>query len=651
MISLFRKILSHLIILAVFGLIILCIASLFLPDCNAYAEKDYIVTFLDADGNTLSAEHYNLGEAVTIPESPSKASTATTNYSFACWEEVNTHIAHISLEGYKCAGNITFQPTYNESDRTYDLVFKNYDDTVFWEGSFKYNESINVPTPQKESDNVYSYTFKEWSPTFDGIVKESGEYIATFTPVPRVYTITFYGENNVKLKTSPYYYGDTIQQPTDPVKEPDEMYAYTFTGWGKEFSTTCVGDATYFAQFQSDYRLYNISFKGKNGNTISTANYHYGDKVNIPDVQGILSEEITLYFGGWYDQEDNTKTILSHNDMYYCYEDKVYIASFNTQSTTFQITFYTDETKTQIIKTKNYNYGDKIDFPTFDERKKGKDNYNEYEFSNWNIDIPAACCGSGEYYPVYTAIPRQYVVVFLNANEEIILMPAYYEYGEEFDVATPTQVSDYKYDYAFAGWGDTYTGSCVGDAIYTATYTQSLREYTITFLTEDGSTISSRKYKYGESVTTPPAVTKKADALHEYVFEGWGNDYSIICVANATYTPHFSLVPRIKRALTTEQKYIVLALSLINMLLLITVAVLVIAYVVMPTFLQRCLQEAQKAEQEALASGYTVKSTQAAAMKIMDLVKKMKAESNPNQINVNNKQEDTEGKDSSKGGN
>ncbi len=80
-----------------------------------------------------------------------------------------------------------------------------------------------------------------------------------------------------------YSTGDEIIPPSDIPKKPDdEMYSYTFSGWDPDYGYA-VSDAVYKTVYSRELREYNISFVDENGDVISTATYHYGDTINVPD--------------------------------------------------------------------------------------------------------------------------------------------------------------------------------------------------------------------------------------------------------------------------------------------------------------------------------------------------------------------------------
>ena len=70
----------------------------------------YTVTWVDYDGTEISSKSdYHYGDTVTVPADPTRAPDATYTYTFAGWELVSG----TALSDGKCAGNATYQATYN----------------------------------------------------------------------------------------------------------------------------------------------------------------------------------------------------------------------------------------------------------------------------------------------------------------------------------------------------------------------------------------------------------------------------------------------------------------------------------------------------------------------------------------------------------
>ena len=108
--------------------------------------------------------------------------------------------------------------------------------------------------------------------------------------------------------------------------------------------------------------------------------------------------------------------------------------------------------------------------------------------------------------------------------------------------ATPEKAADAQYTYTFKDWG-TVAATVTEDATYTAAYTETVRNYTVTFNDEDGTEISSTDYAYGTAATNivvPADPTKAADEEFTYTFAGWNPAIDVVtedAVYTASYTP------------------------------------------------------------------------------------------------------------------
>jgi hypothetical protein len=149
----------------------------------------------------------------------------------------------------------------------------------------------------------------------------------------------------------------------------------------------------------------------------------------------------------------------------------------------------------------------------------------------------------------------------VNSEGELLSVPAFTitwlnEDGSLIDTTTvaggtvPTHADATKdataqYTYTFAGWNNGTTTYAPDDALpevirnatYTATFTQTDREYTITWKNDDGSVIDTTTVPYG-TVPTHADPTKDADALYTYTFAGWTPAIEAV-TGDATYTATF----------------------------------------------------------------------------------------------------------------
>lgn len=131
-----------------------------------------------------------------------------------------------------------------------------------------------------------------------------------------------------------------------------------------------------------------------------------------------------------------------------------------------------------------------------------------------------------------------YRIVFKN-YDDTILSEKTYHYGDEIDIPeNPTKSADNTFTYTFVGW-DKEVVNCVGDAVYTATYTSAYRDYNVVFKDWNGDVLSTKTYHYGDQVTKPTDPTKAADNIYIYTFCGWDSPV-VDCAGDAIYTATYT---------------------------------------------------------------------------------------------------------------
>lgn len=130
---------------------------------------------------------------------------------------------------------------------------------------------------------------------------------------------------------------------------------------------------------------------------------------------------------------------------------------------------------------------------------------------------------------VADTIIEQFAVTFMNADGNILEIQ-YVDKGE--DAVDPTTRSDnplspaiassVQYDYAFSGW-DSSLLDVFSERIITALYTESLREYTIKYVSK-GVTMQESSGLYGENIPytgIPPTYTAEESGYVYYLFNRW----------------------------------------------------------------------------------------------------------------------------------
>ena len=111
---------------------------------------------------------------------------------------------------------------------------------------------------------------------------------------------------------------------------------------------------------------------------------------------------------------------------------------------------------------------------------------------------------------------------------------------------TPTKAADAQYTYTFSGWTPTIS-KVTGKKTYTATYSETVNKYTVTFVDEDGTVLETDTVEYGEKpVYTSEKPIKEKTAQYTYVFNGWSDgtktynpDYLPTVLGDVTYTASY----------------------------------------------------------------------------------------------------------------
>ena len=213
---------------------------------EANAAGYFTVTF---DGENPMIVPY--GVKVDKPMAPVKADTAEMQYTFLGW--------YVGDEKWDfdnvVTSNLDIQSKWLEVKQSYKVSF----DGKVAVNKVEYGSVIPanlIPeTPTKPASSREQYTFAGW---YNGdelwnletdVVTGNTVLVSKFTKSPRLYTVTFDGENATE-----YGYGSKIEKPADPVKESTETTAYEFIGWyylGKEWN------------FDTDIVNYDIKLQSK----------------------------------------------------------------------------------------------------------------------------------------------------------------------------------------------------------------------------------------------------------------------------------------------------------------------------------------------------------------------------------------------------
>lgn len=329
------------------------------------------------------------------------------------------------------------------------------------------------------------------------------------------FTITFVNEDGTVLQTGQVREGEIpVYTSETPTKAATEEYTYTFVGWTPELVPVTT-DATYTATYSATMiPEFTVNFMDWDGTSLKTEKVRQGKSATAP--ADPIREGYT--FIGWDKDFSNVQSDLIVTAQY----EKIIIY--------YTITFVNDDGT--VLQASQVAEGE---MPVYTGETPTKQETAEfrYFFESWTPEIVPATADA-TYTATYTEFKRKYQVCFLNYNG-IELQSSEVEYGvlPEYMGETPTRPSTAQYNYVFDGWSPEIV-AVTKDANYTATFTNILRQYTVTFLDWDGTQLSQQVVDYGTAAIAP------ADPIREgYTFAGWDKDFSNIqsdLIVTAQYT-------------------------------------------------------------------------------------------------------------------
>ena len=112
----------------------------------------------------------------------------------------------------------------------------------------------------------------------------------------------------------------------------------------------------------------------------------------------------------------------------------------------------------------------------------------------------------------------KFTIKFVN-DDGTVLQESVVEAGElpAYTGATPTKAATAQYTYAFAGWDATIV-EATADVVYTATFTQTVNNYVVSFDVDGGSAVDAQTVPYGTSASELASLTSTKVG---YDFAGW----------------------------------------------------------------------------------------------------------------------------------
>lgn len=507
------------------------------------------ITFKNDDNTIVWAGLVDHGTVPVCPVEPTKTSTASTDYTFTGW----------NTEPVAVTSTATYIAQYSTSTRQYTVTFYNYDAvTELYSVKVDYNArpSYNGITPFRANTPVYSYAWTGWqgatsygtSATLP-VVTDNISYIATFEQTEFRYQVFFKRPDGSIIDAGFYAYGDTPAAfPANPTMASTVSTDYSFTGWSPATLVPVTEDGmTYTAQFSESVRRYTAHFVNYDGNLLADVVVDYNNVPAYTDETPFKPNDKrnSFEFSGWSWDGGNAGDPLPALQ-----RDMTFTAQFNPTLLLFNI-IYQREDGTLIDRQKK-KYGQTTTAPSVSDYQEGQ---YYYTFTSWTpATIGNPVTADATYTAHFNQTLRTFTVTWKNADGTTLETDENVAYGTTptYDGATPTKTATAQYSYTFDSWSPAIS-SVTTDVTYTATFTETVNTYTVTWKDADGTTLETdENVPYGNTPeyngVTP---TKAKDAEYAYTFNGWSPTVSAV-TGDATYTATYTTTPVVASVTANE---------------------------------------------------------------------------------------------------
>ena len=476
-------------------------------DVTIYARweaRQYTITFNTLKGSIVDPISHNLDAKINAPISPNRV-----GYTFDGWY-TNTNFTTRYVFDKMPAEDFTLYAKWEVNQYKISLDNKGGDglDEVY----FDYDESIVLETPTKADYSFLGWYYdEEYTQPFDlnKMPAEDFTLYAKWILDAVSVTIHFNVMGGTLLSSMTQAIGTPITAP-----EPPTRIGYTFVGWYEdaqlttafEFITMPEQNKTLYAGWEINQ--YTLSFNSNGGSNVLSITDNFNSMVIEPDTP--TKEGHT--FTGWYeDAELNTayefSTIPAQNKTIYAgWEINQYTLSFNSNGGS-NVLSVTDDYDSVVLEP---------DTPT----RVG------YTFSGWYEDALLTTIFEFTTMPaqnktIYAGwVVNQYTLSF-NSNDGSNVLSITDDYDSVvIEPDTPTRVG-----YTFSGWYEDEQLTTVFEFITMPAQNKTLyarwalNQSTITFETNEGSSVPPITQNYNTEINAPSTPTRLG-----YTFEGWYED-------------------------------------------------------------------------------------------------------------------------------
>ena len=529
--------------------------------------------------------HVDTGRYTKVTTEPTCYSEgAETTYCKACDAEIGepttvATVAHtLKLIKYEADGYMQYECqvdgcTHTEGKKDivtvkkYTVTFKNAAGEILYTATVNDGESIEKDTVAdqvKAKDAEYEYTFAGWKGDDGKVVKlpvkvtKNQVYTPEFSATKRIYTHIFKvptvaedaivvanADSNYKVfATLVGNYNDENKKPAGvPTLPADSNYTYEFKGWSADgvniaSDFTMVDDTTYVAIFKATPVKYSVAYTNNNQYFWSES-VNGGATVTVTDKVATKAADSKYHynFAGWL---YNGATYTAGQTLENVAEDIMFSAKY----TAVEHAYGTLVSEVAATCTKQ---GSKVMACSCGATTTIVTDMLSHNYVTQD-DGSKKCSLCGD---IKEAEVKEVSITFKHGKD--IVKTVKVAEGNTYTITAADITKTAQYEYKFKNWTDA-AGNVVSteakltvtagatDATYTANYEETVRTYTVSYMSWDLLTVLDTHYNvpYGAAVpaykgTVTP--TKKRDASNHYYFSKWD------VAADATVSGDMAIVP------------------------------------------------------------------------------------------------------------
>ena len=440
------------------------------------------------------------------------------------------------------------------------IMFYDLNDALITTSTTDYGShiSFNASLPIKEGDNIYSsYRFSHWEYEdgtildMNNVTKEGIVYPKFVGGDVKTYTVTWIIDDEKVVET--YDYGTMPEYKGEIIGDYKGNKYYDFVEWDKELTTvTC--DTIYKAVFEEKYLIAN-----ENG----FANITYGDELVTIDFANMKTNQVNLskFFEIVVTENSSFKLKLINENMNLLIPNSTVINLYNKNIETLNVDIvelnkFEYEYEVCFIDNENNRINDKNEISVSFIGEFNSLNSSIYYLNVNNEKVETRGSVTNEsisinsfylntkymVYPLYKIVveSNEFVNVWLDiveskANEIVKLTLELLKEGTYINSIIIIDSNNNQIEL------EDYTEFVMPESDIHIIISCEYYKYLVEFIV-DGETISSKTYKYGETIVLPITPIKATDKEYSYTFIGWDKEITL-ATEDKVYTAVFDKVP------------------------------------------------------------------------------------------------------------